>query len=104
MMPGGVDGWAALARLKENPATADIPVVMLTIVDDRNLGLTLGAAEYLTKPVDREALAGILRKYHPASGVAGNGAAGRTVLVVAADDLAGDGAAAPPEGSQAEER
>jgi CheY-like chemotaxis protein len=102
LMPG-MDGWAVLAALKADPALAAIPVVMLTIVDDRNLGLTLGAAEYLTKPVDREALAGILRKYHPASGVAGNGAAGRTVLVVAADDLAGDGAAAP-QGSEEEER
>jgi PAS domain S-box-containing protein len=63
MMPGGVDGWAALARLKENPATADIPVVMLTIVDDSGRGFALGAADYLTKPIDWQRLGVILRKY-----------------------------------------
>ena len=55
MMPG-MDGWAVLSALKADPATADIPVIMLTIVDDKNLGYALGAADYLTKPVDRERL------------------------------------------------
>ena len=41
MMPG-MDGWAVLSALKADPATADIPVVMLTIVDDKNLGYALG--------------------------------------------------------------
>ena len=62
MMPG-LDGWAVLGALKADAATADIPVVMLTIVDDRNLGYTLGAAEYLTKPVDRERLLAVLARY-----------------------------------------
>jgi signal transduction histidine kinase/DNA-binding response OmpR family regulator len=62
MMPG-MDGWAVLAALKADPAVADIPVIMLTIVDDRNLGYALGAAEYLTKPVDRERLVAVLKKY-----------------------------------------
>ena len=57
MMPG-MDGWAVLAALKADPDLADIPVVMLTIVDDRNLGFALGAADYLTKPIDRERLVG----------------------------------------------
>jgi PleD family two-component response regulator len=52
MMPG-MDGWAVLSALKSDPAVADIPVVMLTIVDDKNLGYALGAADYLTKPIDR---------------------------------------------------
>jgi CheY-like chemotaxis protein len=62
MMPG-LDGWAVLGALKTEPATADIPVVMLTIVDDRNLGYALGATEYLTKPIDRERLLAVLGRY-----------------------------------------
>jgi GAF domain-containing protein/CheY-like chemotaxis protein len=62
MMPG-MDGWAVLSALKADPAVADIPVVMLTIVDDRNLGYTLGAAEYLTKPIERERLVAVLDRY-----------------------------------------
>ncbi len=62
MMPG-LDGWAVLTALKADPATADIPVVMLTIVDDRSHGYALGATEYLTKPIDRERLLGVLARY-----------------------------------------
>jgi CheY-like chemotaxis protein len=59
MMPG-MDGWAVLTALKRDPATAEIPVVMLTMVDDRNLGFALGATAYLTKPIDRAALVAVL--------------------------------------------
>jgi len=62
MMPG-MDGWAVLAALKADPHLADIPVVMLTIVDNQNMGYSLGAAEYLAKPIDRDRLAAILKKY-----------------------------------------
>jgi CheY-like chemotaxis protein/anti-sigma regulatory factor (Ser/Thr protein kinase) len=62
MMPG-MDGWAVLSALKADPELADIPVVMLTIVDDRNLGYALGASDYLTKPIDRERLVTVLGKY-----------------------------------------
>ena len=62
MMPG-VDGWSVLAALKADPVTANIPVIMVTIIDNRNLGYSLGAADYLTKPVDREQLAAVLEKY-----------------------------------------
>jgi PAS domain S-box-containing protein len=62
MMPG-MDGWAVLTKLKADPDLADIPVIMVTIVDDRNLGYALGATDYLTKPVDRERLAALARKY-----------------------------------------
>jgi len=72
MMPG-MDGWAVLAALKSDPAVAEIPVVMLSVVDDRHMGLALGASEYLTKPVDRQRLQAVLRRW------AGGG---RRVLVV----------------------
>ena len=62
MMPG-MDGWAVLSALKADPEVADIPVVMLTIVDDKNLGYALGASDYLTKPIDRERLVGVLRQH-----------------------------------------
>ena len=64
MMPG-MDGWAVLAALKADAATADIPVVMVTIVDNRNLGYALGAADYLTKPIDRERLVAVLARHRP---------------------------------------
>ncbi len=67
MMPG-LDGWAVLTALKADPLLADIPVILLTIVDDKNLGYALGAADYLTKPIDWDRLAVILKKYqcaHP---------------------------------------
>jgi len=62
MMPG-MDGWAVLSALKADPDLADIPVIMLTIVDDKNLGYSLGASDYLTKPLDRERLLSVLNKY-----------------------------------------
>ena len=57
-----MDGWAVLKALKEDPATAHIPVILLTNLDDKNLGYALGAADYQTKPVDFQRLAGLLRK------------------------------------------
>jgi len=62
LMPG-MDGWAVLSALKADPDLADIPVIMLTMVDDRNLGYALGASDYLTKPVDRERLIAVLNRY-----------------------------------------
>jgi GAF domain-containing protein/CheY-like chemotaxis protein len=62
LMPG-MDGWSVLAALKADPGLADIPVVMLTMLDDRNLGYALGAADYLTKPIDRERLVAVLGRY-----------------------------------------
>jgi CheY-like chemotaxis protein len=61
MMPG-MDGWSVLSKLKEDPTAAEIPVVMLTIVDDKHFGHALGATEYMTKPVDRERLVSVIRK------------------------------------------
>jgi CheY-like chemotaxis protein/anti-sigma regulatory factor (Ser/Thr protein kinase) len=62
MMPG-MDGWAVLSALKADPTLAEIPVVMLTIVDDKNLGYALGASDYLTKPIDRERLVTVLKQH-----------------------------------------
>ncbi len=64
MMPG-MDGWAVLSELKADPELADIPVVMLTIADNKNLGYALGAADYLTKPIQRDRLLAVLAKYCP---------------------------------------
>jgi PAS domain S-box-containing protein len=64
MMPS-MDGWSVLTALKGDVATRDIPVVMISIVDDKQLGFALGAAEYLTKPIDRDRLAELLAKYAP---------------------------------------
>ncbi len=62
LMPG-MDGWSVLAALKADAGLAEIPVVMLTMLDDRNLGYALGAADYLTKPIDRERLVAVLARY-----------------------------------------
>ncbi|MGQ0562359.1 MAG: response regulator [Gemmatimonadota bacterium] len=62
VLMAGLDGWAVLTRLKGDAATAGIPVLVVTVIDDRNLGFALGAADYLTKPVERERLADALRR------------------------------------------
>ena len=63
VMMSGLDGWAVLTELKADPALSDIPVVMLTFVDNKNLGYALGASEYLTKPISRQRLLSVLEKY-----------------------------------------
>jgi signal transduction histidine kinase/CheY-like chemotaxis protein len=78
MMPS-MDGWAVLNALKADPATAEIPVVMLTIVDDKNMGFALGAADYFTKPIDWQRLGAVLQKYRKPAG-------GQTVLLVEDDE------------------
>jgi DNA-binding response OmpR family regulator len=55
LMPG-MDGWQVLRDLKENPETRDIPVIIVSILDDRRLGFSLGAADYMVKPVAKEVL------------------------------------------------
>jgi CheY-like chemotaxis protein/two-component sensor histidine kinase len=70
IMPG-TDGWSVLTELKGDPALADIPVILISVTDDRNLGYALGAAEYLTKPIDWERLSEVLQRY---ASVAGEGA------------------------------
>jgi signal transduction histidine kinase/CheY-like chemotaxis protein len=62
MMPD-VDGWSVLSTLKSEALLSEIPVIMLTMVDDPERGFTLGASEYVTKPVNRRRLSQILKKY-----------------------------------------
>jgi signal transduction histidine kinase/CheY-like chemotaxis protein len=62
MMPD-MDGWSVLSALKGDLTLRDIPVIMLTMVDDPERGFTLGASDYATKPVNRRRLSQILKKY-----------------------------------------
>jgi hypothetical protein len=77
MMPG-MDGWAVLTALKADPALADVPVIMLTILDEQRMGFALGASDYLTKPIDRPRLLAALER-------CGDKAGGRGVLLVEDD-------------------
>ena len=56
-----VSGWDVLTQLKGDPALADIPVVIVSMVDERGKGYALGAADYLVKPVGRNELLGVLQ-------------------------------------------
>jgi signal transduction histidine kinase/DNA-binding response OmpR family regulator len=76
MMPG-MDGWEVLRELKAGADTRNIPVVMVTMTDDRALGCALGATDFLTKPVQRDRLVELLERCG-----AGPGAAGRRALVI----------------------
>ena len=62
VMPGS-DGWTVLKKLKSDPVLAEIPVIMVTIVDNEAMGLDLGASNYLIKPVDRDRLAVLIEKH-----------------------------------------
>jgi DNA-binding response OmpR family regulator/two-component sensor histidine kinase len=69
MMPR-VDGWRVLKSLKSDPGTAEIPVVICSIVDNRALGYQLGASDYLVKPVTPERLVeAVARVGAPADGI-----------------------------------
>ncbi len=70
-----LDGWAVLEALKSEPELADIPVVMITITDDKQLGFSLGAAEHLTKPVEPDKLLEVVSRYVK------TGTAGRALVV-----------------------
>jgi len=57
------DGWAVLNKLKADPELAEIPVIMVTVVDNESMGFELGASSYLIKPVDRDRLAVLIEKH-----------------------------------------
>jgi PAS domain S-box-containing protein len=62
IMPG-MDGWAVLSQIKEDPDLASVPVILQTSSENRSMGFALGASEYLMKPVDRSRLLQILEHY-----------------------------------------
>jgi two-component system sensor histidine kinase/response regulator len=62
MMPE-MDGWRVLKEIKADPALAEIPVIMVTIVDNVPMGVELGASNYLMKPVNRDLLAVLVEHY-----------------------------------------
>src|SRR5207237_1352772 len=62
MMPD-MDGWEVLEALKADSVLREVPVIMLTMVHDPERGFTLGAADYVTKPVNRRRLSKILKRY-----------------------------------------
>jgi signal transduction histidine kinase/CheY-like chemotaxis protein len=78
MMPK-LDGWGALKELKADAELRDIPVIMVTVLNERGMAIPLGAVDFVTKPVDRQRLTAILREH-----CAGPG--GASILVVE-DDL-----------------
>jgi signal transduction histidine kinase/CheY-like chemotaxis protein len=63
VMMDDTNGWDVLSALKADSEVADIPVIMISIVDDKNRGYALGATDYLTKPVHPEQLKNILKKF-----------------------------------------
>ncbi|MGH2386096.1 MAG: response regulator, partial [Candidatus Limnocylindria bacterium] len=77
----GLDGWEVLRRLRADPTTGAIPVMVITIVDNAALGLALGAVDYLVKPVARETLLAALGRLSLTTKVGG-----RPVTVLAIDD------------------
>jgi CheY-like chemotaxis protein len=64
MMPQ-MDGWSVLSALKADPELTEIPVLMVTVVQEKGLAFSLGAADYLTKPVEWSRLKRSLDRYRP---------------------------------------
>jgi len=93
----GIDGWEVLRRLKADDRAHDIPVIIVTVVEEREVGLALGAVDYLVKPIHRDALLNCLARY-----VATGTDAGQLRRVLVVDDeaaaLALIRAALEPEG------
>ena len=58
-----MDGWTVLSKLKSEPELQNIPVIMVTMVDDKTTGFALGATDYLTKPIDRQRLSAVLKRH-----------------------------------------
>lgn len=63
VLMGAEDGWMALHELKTNPRTAAIPVIIVSVLDEKQTGFALGAAEYLVKPVSKDTLLAALARH-----------------------------------------
>jgi PAS domain S-box-containing protein len=59
-----LDGWDVLSVLKNDPELTAIPVIMMSLLEDKTLGYSLGATDYLVKPISHERLIAVLHKYH----------------------------------------
>ncbi len=60
-----MDGWSLLANLKANPDLADIPVIVTSIVDEKELGFALGALDYIHKPINKKSLIDKIKHFLP---------------------------------------
>jgi len=76
-----MDGWEVLRALKSDPANASTPVILLTVTENASLGYALGAADFLTKPIDWDRLSAVVARYRPAE---------RSALVVDDEESARD--------------
>jgi CheY-like chemotaxis protein/two-component sensor histidine kinase len=81
------DGWQVLKELKRHPLCKHIPVIVVSIIDEKNLGFSLGAVDYFVKPVNRDDLVSALDKVHLVSRPEGRKP---TVLVIDDDKAATD--------------
>ncbi len=72
LMPG-MDGWTVLSQLKSSPVTAGIPVIIASVLEEKHIAISLGASDYLIKPIERDRLVGMLNRYCSSTG---------TILVV----------------------
>jgi len=63
MLMPGKNGWETLSQLKQDPDTADIPIIIVSVVDEKKAGFALGAAEYLVKPIAKELLVSKIEKH-----------------------------------------
>ncbi|MBP0004226.1 MAG: response regulator [Cyanobacteria bacterium SBC] len=82
----GMSGWAVLSALKADPSLAEIPAIVVTIVDEKNIGFTLGASDYLIKPIDNQRLMRLLEKYRRARAANHSNVPNR-ILVVEDDEM-----------------
>jgi len=80
----GIDGWEVLTRLKDDETTSSIPVIVISVVDNPELAIALGAVDYFVKPVPARELIGRLRRFK--IGVNGSGA--KTQVLVVDDERA----------------
>ncbi|OLE78438.1 MAG: hypothetical protein AUG06_10580 [Actinobacteria bacterium 13_1_20CM_2_65_11] len=80
----GLDGWEVLTRLKHDETTSSIPVIVISVVDNPDLGIALGAVDYFVKPVPAKELISRLRRFNFGT----NGTRPKTQILVVDDERA----------------